>query len=303
MLCLTVSSDKSMNKDDDEIIKNTSLVIDLYNKIKNREDIKSFSKKFRKTYYIDPSEINEKCDNVISAHHDHIGGVVLEDFIVQSSIFNGNYQIIEEYNNIFRVDIDIVVEFIVDQKLNKDMIKAFIIFFDHHKDDSDKKFIKNMIGRLNGSEESIELFKCFANFVEEIHPDNLIYYPRYLKFAEEMLNEDEKIRRRFRILMIKPRFYKELLFLTDVNFVNKDNMSIFMIQFFYGNIQNIKYLMENYDVRLIIEKYHMTTFVKISVESLELISSLENFHDFIEINKQLLMRYANEKLKRYIENI
>lgn len=291
----------------EELNRNTSMFLDFHEKIKDKDVVENLSQEMNDDFIIDGGELNKQIGNVITPSCNNIGGLNLLDFMLLFSILNGNHMMINKLNENFVLndnnDINRISYEVIRYKLNEDITKAFITFFEYNISLINKNYIENNpIYGIDGSDESKELFEYLTYFIQTVDVKNLIKYKRDMQFVEKILNKDEKIMNSFRKSMIdSSNLHKEFLDLTDVNFTDEYDKSLFMSRVLRGKTEDVRYLIENYDVRLIISKY--SYFNNISIELLELISSLENFHDFIQLNKETILEKCNEEVKRYIENL
>lgn len=87
---------------------------------------------------------------------------------------------------------------------------------------------------------------------------------------------------------------------------NEFNIYLFSCVCFSNNVKLLKLLIdEGYNLPLFkfSGRYQLSNKLQTNVEVFELLSSCENFDDFIQLNKEYLCQHLNEESKRYIESI
>lgn len=89
-----------------------------------------------------------------------------------------------------------------------------------------------------------------------------------------------------------------------ININNQKLNEYLTIQILFGNIQLFDMLQEegfvlcNESIILVHDDYK-----RIEIETLDYISSSENFNDFLQVNKHMLMKHCNKDVIKYLKNI
>lgn len=97
---------------------------------------------------------------------------------------------------------------------------------------------------------------------------------------------------------------QDLLEHYKINTNNQRLNELLIVKILIGNIELFDILQQK-GFRLLNQKIHMTRIDcwKIEIMTLDYLSPYENFDDFIQTNKEIFMKYCNEDVVKYLENI